>query len=417
MPPKLRRAHLIMLLGAAFQGSLVWGQFAAPISSTGVEAADARRAARQNEEHAYNFKLGHVEFRFNGGLRQEYNDNIGLSATTEQDDFITTPHVGMEADWPLSQLNHLSLSLDLAFSKYWNHSDLDSSTVLIRPGSLLNLDIYVRDIRFNLHDIIALQQDPTEVPQLSRISTFRRLTNTVGISAEWDLNKLLLQTGYDHDTFTSLESRFDTLDHSTDRFYAKAGCRVASQWTVGVLGNYTLTDYEKPFQNNSSGYSAGVFADTVISDYLRGSGEVRFQGTSFDRGGAILDNQDFGAVVFSFSLDNQLNRFIHHSAEVRRMTEPGIGSNFTDVYELNYRATAEVIRHVSSSLNLFFQYYEDSGSSTADQGIRYGVAPQFEYQLFEQTSLTLGYQYLAKDSKKPFDYEQNRVFIDVIHQF
>jgi len=414
--PFLKTSAMISL-GLLFQGQMVCGQTVAPISRTGVEAADALKDERLLQKNDYNLKLGTMEFRFDGGLRQEYNDNIGLTENSKQDDFITSPHVGMEVDWPLSQLNGLNLKLDLAYAKYWNHPELDSTTILITPGSLLDFNIFVHDIHFNVHDRLAIQQDPTAVPQLSNLATFRRLTNTAGASMEWDLNKVLVQGGFDHDTFTSLESRFDTLNHATDTVYTKVGCRVSEPWVVGVTGSYTMTEYDKAFQNGSTGYSGGVFADVVISEYLRGSGDVRFQQSNYDRGGAILDNQDFQSMVFSFSLQNQLNRFINQTAEIHRSAEAGIGSNFTDVYQANYKIAGEFIRNISSSLTFFVEHFEDSQSITSERGFRYGISPQLEYQLFERTRLALGYQRTVKDSQLALDYEQNRFFIDVSHRF
>lgn len=389
------------------------------MSTTGPESAEARSEAKRNRDGgAYNMKVGAVQARLSAGISGEYNDNIGISSSRREDDFITTPHLGVDIQWPISQMNTLDLSLGISYAKYMNHPSQDTSTILIKPDSLLDFDFYVKDIHFNLHDRISIQQDPTQLSQLSNLATFRRLENTAGLGAEWDLNTVMLEGGYDLNLFHSLEDRFAFLDHLTHTFKGRVGVRASSSLTVGVLGNYSFTEYDQRVQNNGSSYSPGVFAEAVISEYLRGNATVSFQGSQFDRGGTIMDNSSFSSVVYSFGLQHQLNRFVNHSASYSRFTTLGIGSNFTDTHDLNYQVSLEVIQRVTTGVSFFHQWFEDSASLSAEKGTRFGISPTIGYELSPNTHLSLSYQYNQRDSDlSANDYDQNRVTLDLNHQF
>jgi hypothetical protein len=72
----------------------------------------------------------------------------------------------------------------------------------------------VSDFRINIHDRMQLQQDPIQEGALSNVVNYGRFENTAGLSVLWDLNKLLLQVGYDHYNFVSTTNRFDYLNRN-----------------------------------------------------------------------------------------------------------------------------------------------------------------------------------------------------------
>jgi len=92
----------------------------------------------------------------------EYNDNITYAETNEQDDFIITPNVTLDAIWPVTQLNTLRLDLGIGYSFYLDHTDNNTKGILIAPKSQVAFDIFVSDFRINIHDRMQLQQDPIQ---------------------------------------------------------------------------------------------------------------------------------------------------------------------------------------------------------------------------------------------------------------
>lgn len=407
---------LCAVLGAA---GGVFAQYNPAVSMTGVEAANMARDARQQiDDSQATMRVGKVNFRVAAGLRQEYNDNIGLAPAGREHDFITSPHVTLGAHWPMSELNSLDLVLGLSYAKYWEHPSLDSDSIQVAPSTMLDFNAYVGDVRINVHDIPSVQQDPISTTQLSNIKTFRRLSNTAGIAADWDLNMFIIGVGYDYSIFRSLESDFEFLDQDTHQFHGRIGYRCAPQITVGVQGGYSITDYLQRVQNNGTTWSVGGYTEAIISEYLRGGASVSMQGSHFDSNGTIGDTSDFNSVVFAVTLNNQLNRWLNHALSLSRYTTLGIGTNFTDVYRVDYSINAEMIQQVTTSLNFFHEWFADSPGYSAQNGTRWGVGPSIGYQLTPSTRLSIGYQRTERDANlNRFDYTQNVAYIDMNHQF
>ena len=138
----------------------------------------------------------------------EYNDNIRYSENNEQDDFIISPALSLDAIWPVTQLNTLRLDLGISYAFYLDHPHDDTNGILIAPKSQIAFDIFVGDFRINIHDRMQLQQDPIAEGALSNVANYGRFENTAGVSVLWDLNKILLQVGYDHYNFISTTSAF-----------------------------------------------------------------------------------------------------------------------------------------------------------------------------------------------------------------
>ncbi len=403
----------------SFGVSGVRAQFETRMSATGPQAADAERDARKNMEQAgANIRLGKVELRFNAGIRQEYNDNIGLSNADHQSDFITRPYLGIDMHWPVSQLNSLDATIGVAVDRYWQHPKAGGNNLQLAPNSMLDFNVYIADVRVNVHDRFSIEQDPSTATQLSNVTIFRRFMNMAGLDAEWDLNTFFVGASYDCQTLLPLDNQYSYLEHTTHTFGNRVGWRTNPQLTLGVMDSFALTEYDQNFQNNSQSLSFGVFGDIILSEYLHGSVSASLQQSTFDSNGTVGDTSGFTSVVFSGSLLNQLNRWLNHSIGVSRYTTLGIGSNFTDIYRFNYYVTAEVIRNFDTSIGFFYEMYSDSPSALAENGDRWGVTPTLGYQLAATTRLTLGYQYSERTSNVAANaYDQSMIFVDMTHQF
>ena len=407
---------LFLVLG---RGGICMAQYDVRMSQTGSEAAAARKESKKFKRGSPNLRLGPLEISFGGGLTQEYNDNIGLSQTKTVDDIIMTPSLGIGVAWPVTALNGLNASLGLGYAKYMNHPEFDSETILIQPDSAGEFDFYIKDVRFTVSSRMSLQQDPATVAQLSNLTTFRRLTTAQGLNMEWDLNKIFVSGGYQRDAFKSLENeRFTFLNHTSHSLNAMAGVRISPTLNAGVLSSYSYTTYEESTQNGSNGYSSGLFASMVLTEYLSTGAMASFQGSDFERGGKIGDNTDFGSMVYSLSLAHKLNRWVDHSVAFRRFTTLGIGSNFTDIREVTYDLRPDILRDIKTTFSFGHQWSEDSQSLTAEKRTNYTLSTQLGYQLMEATMVNLTYQRTEKASDRlDSSYEQNRVTLAVSHQF
>src|SRR5207302_1968178 len=248
----------------------VYAQDAVRPSLAGQAASDARQ--QDVSRIPYNLLLGPVRFRVGASVSAEYNDNVTYAENNTQDDFIITPNLSLDMIWPITQLNTLRLDLGVGYSFYLDHSQYDTDTILIAPKSQIAFDIFIGDFRVNLHDRMQLQQDPIQQGALSNVTDYGRFENTAGVSVLWDLNKLLLQVGYDHYNYISTTNQFDYLDHNSEILYGSAAYIVNPTITVGVEGNAVFTRYDQSTSNgslnNNEEYSVGGFIEAAVTSNL-----------------------------------------------------------------------------------------------------------------------------------------------------
>ncbi len=215
---RITRTGLTLALLMFGTSSVLIAQDAIRPSLAGEAAAEARR--QSIDEIPYNLQAGPWKLRFSATLGVEYNDNVNLSedgsaivrtaagpvlvTSEQQSDFIIHPQINVNALWPITQLNTFKLDLGLGYAFYLEHSEYDTNSLLISPGSQLAFDIFVGDFRINFHDRFSVEQDPVEEIGLSNVANYGHFENTVGVSVLWDLNAAVATIGYDHYNFIAL---------------------------------------------------------------------------------------------------------------------------------------------------------------------------------------------------------------------
>src|SRR5436853_1730173 len=263
----------------------VFAQDAIRPSLAGQAASDARQ--QDVSRIPYNLLLGPVRFRVGASVGVEYNDNVNYSddgtfvipnptgpgtitiSASPQDDVIVTPNLTLDMIWPITQLNTLRLDLGIGYSFYLDHSNYNTDNILIAPKSQLAFDIFVGDFRINIHDRMQLQQDPIQEGALSNVQDYGRFENTAGVSVLWDLNKILLQIGYDHYNFVSTTSAFDYLDRNSEMLQGSAAFIINPTLTVGAEGNAVFTRFDQNILNDNEDYSLGGFVEVVLTNNLK----------------------------------------------------------------------------------------------------------------------------------------------------
>jgi hypothetical protein len=442
---KIACALLVPLLCLA---TMARAQDAIRPSLAGEASAEARRQAI--DKIPYNLQVGPIKFRFSATMGVEYNDNVNLAedgsivvltptgpvvlTTTQQSDFILRPQVNLDALWPITQLNTLKLDLGVGYAIYLDHSNYNTTGVLISPGSQLAFDIFVSDFRINLHDRFSLEQDPVSEVALSNVADYGRFQNTAGISVLWDLNQAVATFGYDHYLFLSTNSAFDYLDRNADIVSATLAFTPSSTMTVGVEGSFVNTYYDQMILNDSRSYSAGAFIETQITSYLKLRVAGGYQAIDFDNNGLVNDQHDLRDYYANALLSHRVNSVLTQSISVGHETTLGVNSNYIKLNYVRHTATWNIVFHTLLSTELFYEDADDSGGSgllfTAVPGLatinpfvaehihRYGGAVTVGYQLTPHVTLGLRYQYTQKDSDQPLrDYRQNRVALDGTYSF
>ncbi|HEY5036753.1 MAG TPA: outer membrane beta-barrel protein [Chthoniobacterales bacterium] len=405
-----------LCLGLTLMAPGLRAQDAVRPSLAGEDAAEARH--QSVEQIPYNLKAGPVRFLFSLTTGVEYNDNINLAQTNKQEDIIIRPQFNVDAIWPVTQLNTLKLDLGVGYAFYLDHSNADTNTILISPGSQLSFDVFVQDFRINLHDRFSLQQDPIGEIQLSNVVDYGRFENTAGISVLWDLNKAVLTFGYDHYNFISTTSDFDYLDRNAEELSATAYFAFTSATGGGLESAAVYNYYDQDFLNDSVSYSVGPFVETQITNYLKLRVAAGYQIIDFDTGGLVDDSSNSNDYYANVLLSHRINAAISETLAAGHESQLGVNSNFIALNYIRHTATWNIINRTLLTTELFYEDGQDSGGIFGEHIQRYGGAISFGYQFTPHVTLGLRYQYTQKQSDQPLrDYKQNRVSLDGTYSF
>lgn len=442
-----RRLTFALLLPLLICAGIVQAQDAIRPSLAGEAAAEARR--QQIDKIPYNLELGAMKFRVSATLGIEYNDNINLAEdgsytfpsstgpitlTTEaQDSIILRPQININGLWPITQLNTFKLDLGIGYAFYLDHSNYDTNTILIQPGSQLAFDIFVGDFRINIHDRFSVQTDPISEIALSNVADYGRFENLAGVSVLWDLNQAVVTVGYDHYNFIALNDNFDYLDRNAEIFSGSIGFTPNATMTVGIEGSVVDTYYDKNVLNDSWSYSGGLFLETQLTTNLRVRVAGGYQAIDFDNTGIVGDAHDLDDYYANLILSHRVNAVFSHNLAIGHEAQLGVNSNYVKLNYVRHTATWNLFYHTLFSTELFYEDAEDSGGTglvnffpgvpninpfVAEHVHRYGGALTLGYQLTPHVTLGFRYQYTQKDSDQPLrDYRQNRVSLDGTYSF
>ena len=404
---------MLALLCAA---SIARAQDAIRPSLAGETSAAAR--SQSLDRIPYNLMVGPVRFRFSATAGVEYNDNINLSENGTKEDFIFTPQANIDAIWPITQLNTLKLDLGIGHNFYLDHSQNDTNSILVSPGSQLAFDIFVGDFRINIHDRFSLQQDPIAQIGLSNVSDYGRFENYAGLNVLWDLNKAVATLGYDHYNYISTTNQFKYLDRSAEEVSGTFLVNVSSTTGVGVEGNFVDTYYDRNVLNDSLSYSGGLFVETQITNNIKFRLAGGYQSINFDNTGSVADSSDLRDYYVNGLLTHRINGSISQSLSAGHETMLGVNSNFTTLNYIRHTSNWNVITHTLLSTEFFYEDADDSGGFFSEHMHRIGGAFVIGYQLTPHVTIGARYQYTQKDSDQPLrDYEQNRVSLDGTYSF
>lgn len=417
-----RRFAPVFFVSLLCTSSVVHAQDAIRPSLAGEAASEARQP--DIDRIPYNLLLGPVRFRVSATMGVEYNDNINLSETNEQDDFILRPQVNFDAVWPITQLNTLRMDIGVGYAWYLDHSNANTNGVLIAPGSQLAFDIFVGDFRINMHERPSLQQDPIAEPALSNVIDYGRFENVAGVSVLWDLNKALLTVGYDHYTYISTTSDFDYLNRNAEELSGSMSFAVTSTTSVGVEGNAVFTYYDQNVLNDSTTYSVGGFVETQLSNYLKVRFAGGYQWIDFDHnfvdffGFMFLDKKDLADYYANVLVSHRINSTLKQTLSAGHESQLGVNSNYITLNYIRHTVSWNIIRNTLLSTEFFFEDADDSGGFIDEHLHRFGGALTVGYQLTPHVTLGARYQYTQKDSDVLLrDYKQNRVSIDGTYSF
>jgi len=407
--------------GSIFSGPV--GQAQTRGSLAGEEAAQALKKSIADEE--YNLAYGPVRFQTQGSLGLSYTDNVFFSEKNRREDFLVNPQVDLRALWPITELNTLRLSLGLGYEWYLNNTVLNSDAPLINPDSELVFNVFVGDFRIKLHEKFSYQESlffnsfaGVNEPffNFNDVGKFSRWDNLVGLNVDWDLNKVVLSAGYDHENFIPVTTKFGYLKRASEWFTASATSPIGDTAQVGLEGQASLHDYEREtVLNNSWRARVGPFLE------LKTEGKISLRaGGGFDAGHfdtAAAGNSDFDT-YYAYVSVRQETRLFTHGLTAAREHLLGDNANSLRTTHVRYSISSPILNHVDLGANLSINFAEEFGGTFREKFTYYRAGLRIGYQFHKYWRTDLGYEFYLKESDLSLrDFARNQFTWDLAFSF
>jgi hypothetical protein len=379
----------------------------APVAPIGTE-----------DEEKYNMALGPVRLSVAAGVSLEYNDNIELSDSNRKEDFILHPSLNIEAALPISEMNTLRFSLGVGYSKYFSHSEYDTDGILLSPKSELAFTMLIGEVKVTLRDRFSYQEDNYTQPTVSNVGVFRRFENAASIQADWDVNAYLTMTGgYEHYNLWTRDEEFKSYEHSVDTVFFKPGYKITPTVTVGINTSFSWINYNDSLQSNGTSWLIGPFVDWAVTDSTRVYAEAGYQMMSFDGNSVTGDSDSNNNFYVRTEINHQISDYLSHRLSAAKTAEPGYGSNYYDIYHVEYSMRWKATPSLIVDPSAFYEHYETSGDE-GENADRVGLAIGLRYIITPSVTLGADYRFLLKDSDLDnADYRQNLAMLSLYYNF
>ncbi len=367
-----------------------------------------------------NFKKGDFTLTVAPSLGLSWNDDINFSKSEPLSDFILSPNVRLDAAYPVTAVNLLTLSVGVGYDKYFEHDNF--SGVRVQSGSALAFDVYVKDFKIDLHDRFQVTQNSAGLPAVAVTGPNGAFQNAAGLTVDWDLQDVTLTLGYDHQNYIPVSSVLAYATGATESVLPRVGFQLNPTLTVGLEGSASFTTYDQRVLNDNQGYSGGVYADwkpgkTGFSISLRGGYAIyQFQQTSyFIR--AVNQSTWYADLTASYAITDWLSYSVSAGHELR------LGLQADSIEDTYFRPSLHwnIIKDLTLGTSVSFEH----GSQTGSALIGFGAETydwitgslDLSYPVFKKFSLGLSYRFTLRASNfAAREYTQDVVGVTLTYQ-
>jgi len=367
---------------------------------------------------------GPVGFQVGGGLRFGYTDNVFYSQTNRMHDFLINPEASLAGFMQVSELNTLRLSLGLGYEYYVKNTVLNGNAPLVNPDSDLVFHLFVGDFHIRFQEKFSYQEtlfiNTTRSGQdllfnFNNVGTFSRWDNRAGFNADWDLNKVILSVGYDHENFVSDTASFDYLSRASEWFTASAAFLLGDQAKIGLESQASLHNYEtESVLNDHWRGGGGPFVDVKLPEKISLRAGGGYDTAQYDSAGASSEFKTY----YAYGRVSQETRLFTHSLSGGRESTLGDNANNLENTYVRYSISSPVVEHVELGVHGSVHFAKEFGGAFRENYTYYVAGLRAGYQFHKHWRTDLGYEFLLKNSELPFrDYYRNRVTMGVTFTF
>ncbi|MGV3531019.1 MAG: hypothetical protein ACO1QR_01525 [Chthoniobacteraceae bacterium] len=441
MPPRTPPppSHPIKLIGKALGGwtagllLLACAQSAAAQSEVRSSLAGERAAAARERVQStdYHLRLGPAFFKMSAGLDFEYDDNVNraddrLSGERgPQEDFFVRPRLRLTGSWQVTRLNRLSLQLGTGYEFSLNDArDSRTSPFTLAPDSQIGFDVFVGDFRINFHDRFSLENNPASQATVGRTGQYSRFRNAAGVSVLWDLNDIILSSGYDYVVERYTGGSMEWSDRNMHEVELGAAFLLSDTTQAGLQGRGIYSTFPNYAEQTQTMYSVGPFLEQRLTAYTKlmlAGGLV--QNESDGQASTSFRRSDEGAssssgFYWSALVSNRLNRWYTHSLSAGQERQLGLRSDYIDVTYLRYGAAWRVNSALTLKADAALEEYERLNREPREKLTQYRIGLGFRYRLRSNLSADVRYHYSSRDSNLEFhDYKRNQMTVGFTYSF
>jgi hypothetical protein len=397
-------------------------------SLAGDAAAEAQRQTIGSQ--LYTYKAGDFRLLAVPSVEMDYNDNLALSKTGAQQDFILMPLLQLTGNYPVTQHNLLLFSAGVGWDEYLEHSQY--SALRLDAGSQLSFDMYIKDFWINFHDRFSSVEDPGTEASIAGTAQYGTFNNAVGLTTTWDLEDVVLTLGYDHQNSLSSSGQFSYLNLSSEMPLARVGFRFNPQLTAGIEGSASYTTYEHAVLNDNQSYSAGFYADWNPGLALHvqpraGYTIYQFQHTSQSAqifylfpyvppASQSIQTSDLSAWYADLTVSHQASKAVSYGLSAGHEIRLGIQSDVVEDSYFRPSITWTVFKDIDLSTSFFYEHGNQGAGNISGNLVEtydwYGGGLMLSYSLMKKLLLSLSYRLTLRSSDLPDrGYAQNVVGI------
>ena len=391
-------------------------------SLAGESAAQALKRSIETEE--YNLRYGPVQLKTGASVGVSYTDNVFYSHNPTED-LLVNPEITLAALWTMTELNALRLSLGLSYEWYLKNRALNSDAPLINPGSELAFNLFVGDVRIRLYDRFSYQEslffnsfsgENTRFYNFNDVGTFSRLNNEAGFDVDWDLNKVVLSAGYNHENFISTTSSFDYLNRASEGFAASARFSLGDEAQSGLEAQAGLHSYQREtILNDNWRVRVGPFVEVTLREKIRLRAGAGFENARYPA--TSPGNNDYES-YYGYARIRQDTRLFSHSLAGGREHLLGDNANNLRTTYARYSISSPVVAHFDLEANLSINFAEEFGGAFDEKFTYYGAGFRVGSQFHKYWRADLGYEFRLKESDLASrDFHRNRVTVGVTYSF
>lgn len=200
-------------------------------------------------------------------------------------DFIGTLFLNVDANYPISESNRLTLTASIGFNHYFSHPEVSPNgrdfNMTVLPGTSLAFDMRVGHVVFVFYDRMSVRPASNDQFALDNADVFGVFENDAGIAMNWAINsELNLSLNFNRSDSYALQDLYKRFNRTVQSVSGSLAWTPSGTWTVGLEGSFSNINYEQEFNNDGNTLSGGVFVVLPLTHhtYVRVAGGIQ----SFD---------------------------------------------------------------------------------------------------------------------------------------